>query len=135
VELVTFEVYKLGIYKCCLDVSVSKHFHNVQYALCLLVFHGGFPVAHGVEVYSANSWILKFLRDPFSKFDEACSSAFGVHLPEEFLVGFRQLVYHSYEFSRNLEGPGLPSSHFPPYRIYQRKQRRKYLIHTQYVRA
>ena len=46
-----------------MNVSVAKHLHHVEAVFSLVVFHGGFPMPEGMEVYLSDSFVLEFVSD------------------------------------------------------------------------
>jgi hypothetical protein len=60
VEFVTFETDELSIWQSALDVSVAKHFHDVENVFCFGVLGCGFPVSECVEGDFADAVVLEF---------------------------------------------------------------------------
>ena len=52
---------------------VPQKLHDVEDVFGFVVFHGGFPVAQGVEGYAIESGVSQFLCYPFSLFLVASS--------------------------------------------------------------
>jgi hypothetical protein len=57
---------------------VSKHFHNMQHVSGLVVFHGGFSVAEGVEGDLVDPLVLQFRGDASSLSAEGSGAAESV---------------------------------------------------------
>jgi len=66
VVVVAFKADKLRVKQRRVDVSVAEQLHHVEDVFGFVVFHGGFPVAEGVERDLCEPWILEFGRHSFA---------------------------------------------------------------------
>jgi hypothetical protein len=70
-EVFVLECYELRENQSFFDVLVAKQAHDVEDVFGSVVFHGGFPVAEGVEGNLVDSWVLGFVCCSFALSDEA----------------------------------------------------------------
>ena len=54
---------------------MAKQSHYVEDVFCSVVFHGGFPVAEGVEGNLVDSWVLEFVCCSFALSGKGASVA------------------------------------------------------------